>query len=59
MPKIKLSITINRGKLTLIRCYTYAKRKRTKFLDKIPLDLSNPFLSYTADPVITKIWEIA
>ena len=57
MSRMKLSITINIGHLTLIRCYTYAKRKRTNFLFKFPLALSNPVLSFTADPANIKIRE--
>ena len=59
MSRIKLIITIIIGQLTLIRCYTYTKRKFTKFLDKVPLALSKPVLSYAADPAIIKIWEMA
>ena len=47
------------GQLNLIRCYTSAKRKHTKFLCKVPLALSKPVLSYAADPAIIEIWEKA
>ena len=59
MSRIKLSITITIGQLTLIRCYTYAKRKHTKFLYKVLLALSNPVLSYAADPAIIQVREMA
>ena len=59
MSRIKLSITIIIGQLTLIRCYTYAKRKHTKFLYKLPLALNKPVLSYATDPAIIEIWEMA
>ena len=39
--------------------YTYVKRKHTKFFYKVPLAVSNPVLSYTADPAIIVIWEMA
>ena len=55
---IKLSIKINIGQLTLIRCYINAKTKHTKFLYKVPLALSNQTLSYTADQVIIEIREM-
>ena len=54
MTVIKLSIMIITGQLTLIRCYTYAKRKHTKFLHKVSLALS-----YVVDPAIIEIWEMA
>ena len=50
---------INVQQLALIRCCTYAKRKHTKFLYKVPLALSNPVLSYAADPAIIEILEMA
>ena len=59
MFRIKLSITTDIGQLALMRCYTYAKRKHTIFLYKVPLALSNPALSYTADPAIIEIREMA
>ena len=61
MSRIKLSITMNIGEFTLIRCYTYSKRKHTKFLYKFPLALalSNLVLRYTADPAIIKIQKMA
>ena len=59
MSRIKLSITINIGQLTLIRCYTYVKRKHTRFLYKVILALSNPVLSYAADLAIIEIREMA
>ena len=40
MSRIKLSITIKIGQLALIRCYTDAKRKYTKFHFKVLLALS-------------------
>ena len=40
MSRIKLSVTIIIGQLTLTRCYTYAKRKYTKLLYKVPLALN-------------------
>ena len=58
MPRITLSITMIIRQLTLIRCYTWAKRKYIKFLYKVPLALSKPVLSYAADPAIIKISEI-
>ena len=33
----------------------YSKRKHTKFIPKVSLALSNPALSYTADPAIIEI----
>ena len=59
MFRMKLRITIIIGQLTSIRCYTYAKRKHTKFLYKVPLYSTKPVLSYAADPAIIKIWEMA
>ena len=59
MSRIKLRITIIIGHLTLIRCYTYAKRKHTKLLCKVPLAFIKPVLSYAADPAIIEIWEMA
>ena len=59
MSRVKLIITMIIGQLTLIRCYTYAKRKHTKFLYKVPLALTKPVLSYAADPAIIEIWEMA
>ena len=47
------------GQFILIRCYTYANRKHTKFLCKFPLTLSKAVLSYAADPAIIEIWEKA
>ena len=55
--RIKLSIKIKIGQLTLILGYTYLKRKHTKFLYKVPLALSNPALSFSADPENTEIRE--
>ena len=55
MSKIKLNVTMNIGQLTLIRIYTYSKRKTTKCLYQVPLGLSNPVLSHAADPTIIKI----
>ena len=57
MSRIKLGITIIVGQVTLIGCYTYAKRKQ--FLYKVPLALSKSVLSYAADPAIIEIWEMA
>ena len=57
MSRIKLNIAMIIGQLILIRCYTYAKRKHTKFLCKFPLTLRKPVLSYAADPAIIEIWE--
>ena len=59
MSRIKLGITIIVGQVTLIGCYTYAKRKHSKFLYKVPLALSKSVLSYAADPAIIEIWEMA
>ena len=59
MSRIKLNIAMIIGQLNLIRCYTSAKRKHTKFLCKVPLALSKPVLSYAADPAIIEIWEKA
>ena len=42
-----------------MRWYTYAKRKHTKFLYKVPLSLSKSVLRYAADPAIIEIWEMA
>ena len=56
MFRIKLRITIIIGQLTLIQCYTYAKRKHTKFVYNLLLALRKPVLSYAVDPAIIEQW---
>ena len=58
MFKIKLRITIIIEQLTLIECYTYTKRKYTKFFYKAPLAVSKPVLKCAVDPAIIKTWEM-